>query len=146
MLSLSCYTVNPYSERVDGAAEQYINEGKIMGTITSINDIQELPDIVGKMRLIDKAGEVQTFLHRTEKILKVARDSDTYLALNIINHSMTQLDPAPIEAIPYRNSLSLPCFGELCLNPSEDGLRALIDSLKTDINEIYKMADVPGMK
>lgn len=115
-----------------------------MATITAINDHKELPDLAGKMRLIDIAGEVQTFLHKVEQILKVAKAMDTYTAIKVISFSIKRLEPDVLVSMPDTEGLSLPCFNELCINPTEDGLRDLVTSLKRDVDELYKMAGVPG--
>lgn len=134
------------SNRVDGAAEQQINEGMAMATITAINDVKELPDTVGKMRTIGIANDVQRFLHKTEKILKVAKDRNTFDSVSIIKFSINRLDFDVLVQMPDTGGLSLPCFNELCNNPTEDGLAGLVDSLKHDVDELYRMADVPGME
>lgn len=90
------------------------------------------------------AGEVETFLHRIKQILKVAKDMDTYTAIKVISFSIKRLDFDVLVQMPDTEGLSLPCFNELCLSPTEDGLRALVDSLKNDIKQLYRMAGVPG--
>ena len=119
------------------------NEGKIMG-VTFLNDTKQLPDTVGKMRTIGIANDVQRFLRQTEKILKVAKAVQVSDSVRIIDHAIHRLEPDALVSMPDTGGLSLPCFNELCVNPTEDGLRDLVTSLKRDVDELYKMADVPG--
>ena len=117
-----------------------------MATITAINDVKELPDTVGKMRTIGIANDVQRFLHRAEKALKHAKALNTFDAINVINYSLSRMELDTLVLMPDTGGLSLPCFNELCKNPTEDGLQGLIDSLKQDVIKLYEMADVPGME
>lgn len=116
-----------------------------MGTIAPFNyEATLLPDTEGSMRTIGIANDVQRFLRKTEKILKVAKALDVADSVRVIDHAINRLDPNALVSMPDTGSLSLPCFNELCANPTEDGLRGLVDSLRRDVDELYKMANVPG--
>ena len=117
-----------------------------MGTVTAIDEYEELPDAVGKMRLIGVANDVQKMQRKIKRLLKVARAVDANEALGIMNFAINRIDFDILVSMPDTGGLSLPCFNELCGNPTEDGLAALIVSLQNDVEQLYKMARVPGVK
>ncbi len=113
--------------------------------MSDMDGVETLPYPAGKMRLVGIANNTQKICKQAEKALKVAKSLDPCDSIRVMRCAINMIDIGPLLFAPLDRTISLSIFNELCDRPSEDGLQFFIDNLKRDIDDLYRMAQIPGI-